>query len=156
MVYIILYNRLTLEQHVILYVFWLVGQVEVIFQCTTLENNLNFLNQFLFVRFIRNNPNQDYTVCTTWLRLFLREPKNKCGQSLNTMHLLLKSTTQTVCCNFIMSYLFELHHSTKRKGLDSPNTSSYRVFLKKTRKESYSWSFNFKLRYIDDVLSLIK
>jgi hypothetical protein len=43
---------------------------------------------YSFVRFIRNNLNQvihsyaGYTVCTTWLRLFLHEPNKNCDQSL--------------------------------------------------------------------------
>ena len=45
----------------------------------------------LFVRFIRNNLNQvvhtaGYTVCTTWLRLFLHEPNKNCNQSLIDLH----------------------------------------------------------------------
>ena len=36
----------------------------------------------LFVRFIRNTLNASYTVCTTWLRLFLHEPNKYCDKSL--------------------------------------------------------------------------
>jgi hypothetical protein len=39
----------------------------------------------LFVRFLRNNPNQVvhcYTVCATWLRLFLHGQNKNCDQSL--------------------------------------------------------------------------
>ena len=84
-----------------------------IFRFRSLTNNLNFFKPIktrikwhvtlkliykdwskLFVRFIRNNLNQvvhnlcatryaDYTVCTTWFRLFLHEQNKNCDQSLS-------------------------------------------------------------------------
>jgi hypothetical protein len=39
----------------------------------------------------------DYTVCTTWLRLFLHEPNKNCDQSLNKPTIKKTTKTKDVC-----------------------------------------------------------
>jgi hypothetical protein len=76
-----------------------------IFRFRSLTNNINFLNELiykdwskLFVRVIRNTHPcvtryVGYTVCTTWLRLFLHEPNKNCDQFLNILLYITKCNT---------------------------------------------------------------